>query len=302
MSRSVSNAASTPHGIIPALVTPLDEDGSLLEDGLRRVLDHVIEGGSHGVFVLGSSGEIYGLSDAQKQRVVEITVEHVDGRVPVYAGASEITTRDCIRTARMVESVGGVDALSVLTPYFMTPTQGELITHFTAIADSTELPVILYNNPGRTHVDLEVETVLQLAQVGGIIGLKDSSGDLPRVRRILAERPEDFCVLMGLDSRILAALEAGADGAIASTGNVAPHVVAGIYEAFRAGDRDRAAELQEALAALRVLVDRATFPLVLKEGLRVAGIDAGTCIAPAREVDPGLRDELRTVVEALSEL
>ena len=168
----------TPMGAIPALVTPLDPDGELLEDALRHVLDHVVDNGVHGVFVLGSSGEIYGLSDAQKRRVVEITVEHVAGRVPVYAGASEITTRDCIATARMVAAVGGVSALSVLTPYFMTPTQSELITHYTRIAESTDLPVILYTNPGRTQVDLDVETVLTLAEVPGIIGLKDSSGNL----------------------------------------------------------------------------------------------------------------------------
>lgn len=290
---------SSPHGSIPALVTPLDEDGHLLEDALRRVLDHVIDGGSHGVFVLGSSGEIYALSDAQKRRVVEVTVEHVAGRVPVYAGASEITTPDCIRTARMVQEVGGVDALSVLTPYFMTPTQGELVAHYTAIAGSTDLPVLLYNNPGRTHVTLEIETVLRLAEVDGIIGLKDSAGDLERLHRILAERPEGFCVLMGMDARILPALLAGADGAIASTGNIAPHVVAGIYDAVRGGDLDRAAALQEALIPLRALVDRATFPLVLKEGLRAAGVEAGTCAAPAREVDPALRAELQEVVTGL---
>lgn len=293
---------SSPHGSIPALVTPLDEEGELLEDSLRNVLDHVIDGGSHGVFILGSSGEIYALSESQKRRVVEITVEHVAGRVPIYAGASEITTPDCIRTARMVESVGGVEALSVLTPYFMTPTQGELVEHYRAISGSTDLPVILYNNPGRTHVQLEIGTVLRLSEVDGIIGIKDSAGDLGRVRRILAERPEGFCVLMGMDARILPALEAGADGAIASTGNVVPRVVAGIYDAFRAGDGARAETLQEALGTLRVLVDRATFPLVLKEGLRLAGVDAGSCAAPAREVDPALREELREVVETLSAL
>ena len=291
----------TPHGAIPALVTPLDADGELLEQGLRDVLDHVIAGGVHGVFVLGSSGEIYGLRDDQKRRVVELTVEHVAGRVPVYAGASEITTRDCIATAAMAERVGGVAALSVLTPYFMTPTQAELIDHYTAIAESTSLPVILYTNPGRTHVDLDLDTVLTLAQVPGIIGLKDSAGDLDATRALLAARPEGFAVLMGRDTLIEPALAAGAEGCIASTANIAPALVAGIYDAFVAGDLELARARQAALTPLRELLDKATFPVVLKEGLRMAGVDAGLCLAPARSLAEPWRTRLAEVVAALSD-
>ena len=195
---------SSPHGIIPALVTPLTESGDLLKDGLRDVLDFTIDRGVHGIFVLGSSGEIYGLDEDQKRRVVEIAVEHVAGRVPVYAGASEITTRDCLRAS--ADDRGGGrrgQGLSVLTPYFMTPTQGELVTHFREIAGGTDLPVLLYNNPGRTHVELSVETVLELAEVDGVVGLKDSAGDLERLRTILDARPAGFTVLVGLDTHIL---------------------------------------------------------------------------------------------------
>ena len=287
-----------PHGVIPALVTPLDPDGSILEDGLRALLDHVVDGGVHGVFVLGSSGEIYGLDDQQKRRVVEITVEHVAGRVPVYAGASEITTRDCVRTARMVGEVGGVAALSVLTPYFMTPTQRELVTHYTQIAAATDLPVILYTNPGRTQVHLDVETVLELADVDTIIGIKDSSGDPDLLARYLAGRPDDFAVLVGRDTLILEGLRGGADGAIASTANIAPALVAGIYDAFTTGDLERAERLQAALSPLRSIVDRATFPVILKEGLRLAGVDAGVPLAPARDLSDEVAAELALVVSA----
>lgn len=293
------DAPFRPHGAIPALVTPLDQNGELLEDGLRAVIDHVINGGVHGVFVLGSSGEIYGLDARQKRRVVEIAVEHVGGRVPVYAGASEITTRDCIATARMVERVGGVRALSVLTPYFMTPSQPELVDHYTAIAQSTDLPVILYTNPGRTQVDLSLDTILELAEVEGIIGLKDSAGDLAATREVLARRPEGFSVLMGRDTLIEPALAAGADGCIASTGNIAPRLVAGIYDAFVAGDIELARRRQAALSPLRELLDKATFPVVLKEGLRFAGVDAGTCLAPARELTEPWRSRLAEVVRTL---
>lgn len=290
---------SATYGTIPALVTPLTEEGELLERGLRDVLDFVIDRGVHGVFVLGTAGEIYGLSADQKRRVVEVTVEHVAGRVPVYAGASEITTRDCIATAAMVESVGQVAALSVLTPYLMTPTQSELVTHYKAIAASTSLPVLLYTNPGRTQVQLSLDTVLELAEVPNIVGIKDSSGILADAERLLARRPEGFAVLIGQDRLILDALLAGADGAIASTANVAPELVSGIYDAYRAGELDLARQRQEALSPLRDLLDQATFPVVLKEGLRLRGVDGGWCFAPARELTDQVGARLAEVVAAL---
>jgi len=288
-----------PHGIIPALVTPLDKDGELLEQGLRDVLDYTINNGVHGVFVLGSSGEIYGLSDAQKRRVVEITVEHVNGRVPVYAGASEITTRDCIKTAHMVQEVGGVSALSVLTPYFMTPTQSELIDHYKAIAAETDLPILLYSNPGRTQVPLALNTVVELAQVPNIVGVKDSAGNMTLTADYLREVPEDFAVIMGRDTLIYPALRMGAAGAIASTANIAPRLLAELYNAYVAGDDARALELQQRLSPLRNLVDKATFPVVLKEGLRCAGVEAGYCFAPARELAPEYREPLQKAVDAV---
>ncbi|RLP11445.1 4-hydroxy-tetrahydrodipicolinate synthase [Propionibacterium australiense] len=289
-----------PHGIIPALVTPLDREGELLEQGLRDLLDYTISNGVHGVFVLGSSGEIYGLSDAQKRRVVEITVEHVAGRVPIYAGASEITTRDCIATAHMVQSIGGVQALSVLTPYFMTPTQSELVEHYRAIAAETDLPILVYSNPGRTQVPVALGTVLELAEVDNIIGIKDSAGNMTLTADYIREVPEDFTVLMGRDTLIYPALAMGADGAIASTANIAPRLLSDLYNSFVAGDRARALELQEQLSPLRNLVDKATFPVVLKEGLRYAGVEAGFCFAPARELDEQYREPLRTAVLAVT--
>ena len=292
----------TPKGVIPALVTPLDSDGELMEDALRNVIDFTIAGGVHGIFILGSSGELYGLDDAQKRRVVEISAEHIDGRVPLYAGASEITTRDCIKTARMVEAIGGVSALSVLTPYFMTPTQSELIEHFTAIAASTDLPVLLYGNEGKTHVKITAETSLALRAVDNIIGIKDSSGDMSLMIDYLAAAPAGFSVLAGRDTLIYAGLCHGAAGAIASTANIAPRLVSEIYNSFVAGDHHRSLELQFALAPLRRALDAATFPVVLKEGLRLAGIDAGYCLAPARDLSIEKRKELAGVIADIGNL
>ena len=286
----------TPRGVIPALVTPLSREGDLLEQGLRDVIDYTIAAGVHGVFVLGSAGEFYGLSKETKRRVIEIAVEHAAGRVPVYAGASEITTRSAVEVARTAQEIGGVSALSVLTPYFMSPTQSELVRHFTAVAAGTELPIILYTNPARAHVELTLETIVALSKVDNIIGLKDSAGDLAFTRRVIQETPEDFSVLIGRDNLILDALRAGAAGAIASTANIAPAISVGIYSAFAAGDLDEARRRQEELVPLRALLDKATFPVVLKEGLRMAGVEAGSCLQPASELTEPYRTRLAEYV------
>lgn len=286
-----------PRGVVPALVTPLDADGTLLVDGLRTLLDHVIDAGVHGVFLLGSAGEFYGLTDEQRLQVMETAVEHVGGRVPVYAGAGEITTRAGVRAVRLLGSVAGIDALSVLTPYFLTPTQTELRDHFLAVAAATDLPVLLYSNPGRTNVPISPETVAELAEVHNIVGIKDSSGDLAVTARYLEAAPPGFSVLIGKDTLIHEGLRLGAVGAIASTANVAPRLVAEIYNAFARGDDARAAELQRQLAPLRVAVDSATFPVALKEGLRMVGVDAGLCLAPAREMGRQERAQLAEAVD-----
>lgn len=286
----------TPSGVIPALVTPLTREGDLLEQGLRDVIDFTIAAGVHGVFVLGSAGEFYGLSKETRRRVIEIAVEHTAGRVPVYAGASEITTRSAVEVARTAQEIGGVSALSVLTPYFMSPTQSELVRHFTAVAAGTELPIILYTNPARAHVELTLETIVALSKVDNIIGLKDSAGDLAFTRRVIQETPEDFSVLIGRDNLILDALRAGAAGAIASTANIAPAISVGIYSAFVAGDLDEARRRQEELVPLRALLDKATFPVVLKEGLRMAGVEAGYCLQPASELTEPYRTRLAEYV------
>src|SRR3954451_619866 len=289
-----------PKGVIPALVTPLDKNGQVMEEALRKVIDYTISGGVHGLFILGSSGEIYGLTPEQKRRVVEITVDHTAGRVPVYCGASEITTRDCIQTAQMVEEIGGVAALSVLTPYFMSPTQTELAEHFKAIAKSTNLPIILYGNEARTQVKIDVKTCEELSKVDNIIGIKDSSGDMTRMAEYLRVTDrETFSVLAGRDTLIYAGLCHGGSGAIASTGNIAPKLVSEIYNTFIAGDQQKSLELQLKLAPLRLAVDKATFPVVLKEGLKMVGIDVGYAFAPAAEMNPESRKLLENVLKDL---
>ena len=290
-----------PKGIIPALVTPMDRDGTLLEDGLREVIDYTIEGGVHGVFVLGSTGEIYGLDARQKQRVLEITVNHVAGRVPIYAGASEITTKDCIQTAQLAESIGGISAVSVLTPYFITPSQEELKEHYKAIAGSTSLPIILYGNDEKTNVSITPDTAVELADVENIVAIKDSSGDMTKMGEYIRRTQEkEFSVLAGRDTLIFANLCYGGTGGIASTGNIAPAIVSGIYDAYEAGEFEKARELQYKLAPLRLAFGLGSFPVVMKEALNLVGVNAGVTLGPINEMTQPNRKKLIQVLKDLN--
>lgn len=288
-----------PFGVIPALVTPLDENGNLMEDALRQVVDYTIAGGVHGVFVLGSTGEIYGLDFEQKKRAIEIVVEQTAGRVPVYAGASEITTRDCIKMAKLAESYD-VAAVSVLTPYFITPSKSELKEHYLKIAASTKLPIILYGNNDRTNVNIPPDLVEELANVDNIVGIKDSSGDMTQMGEYIRRTEgKEFNVLGGRDTMILANLAYGGAGAIAATANIVPSIVAGIYNSYRAGDLDMAREYQYALAPLRIAFGLGSFPVVMKEALRLVGIDAGVCLSPVGPISEENRKKLMEILKKL---
>ena len=292
-----------PRGIIPAMVTPIDETGRIKEASVRKLVNHLIDGGVHGLFPVGSQGEAFSLTFEQKKEVIRIVIDETRGRVPVYAGTGAVTTRETIETTKMAQDLG-VNAVSVITPYFIIPNQKELIAHYTAIAKACPgLPVLLYSNPDRTQVPFPISTVLELAAVDNIIGIKDSSGDMSLTGEyIRLTRGMNFHVLMGRDTLIYAALCYGAAGSICATGNVDPRVPVEIYEAFIAGDHKRALDAQFRLAPLRVAVGLGTFPVVVKEALTMIGIDAGPAILPIGPMTPENREKLRKVISDMGML
>ncbi len=296
---STPDAPLKVKGIIPAMVTPFHEDESLNLEALKQLVDFLIEGGVHGLFPTGSQGEFYALTPGERQRVWDTVVEVAAGRVPVYAGTGGITTQEVISLNRLAERVG-VDAVSVITPFFVTPTQDELHTHYTAIADATKLPVILYNNPGRTGgVSLSADLVARLATHPNIVGIKDSSGDLTLTMSYINRTVDDFAVLLGRDTLIYAGLLHGAKGAITATANAAPEVVVAIYEAYVEGNLSRALIAQTALAPLRHAFSLGTFPVVVKEALSLIGIEAGPARGPVGPMAPEQREKLKIVLEGL---
>lgn len=270
-----------PKGILPAMITPRTKDGDINIPALRKLIDFLIDGGVHGVFSLATTGEFYSISECEYQEILEVTVDQTAGRVPVYAGAISIGTRESIKKAEIAQKVGGIAAISVLTPYFISITQKELYNHFAAIANSTDLRVILYDNAPKTQITIKPETVAKLSTIPNIVGIKDSTGDLTNLANIIAKtRGQEFGVVMGKDSLIAGALLYGATGAVAATANVAPKLVSGIYNKFMAGDLEGAMADQYKLLPLRDAFNLGSFPTVIKEALALIGIDCGPCALP----------------------
>ncbi len=289
--------AFTPKGIVIPVVTPVDAEGRFKETEYRKLLQYFIDNGIHGVFPFGTSGEFYAFDNGFYRHVLEVTMDVAKGRMDVYAGANHITPRGAIELAKIAEACG-VDALSVLTPLFVSQTQKEVETYYRTVADATSLPIVIYNNKPKTNVTVEPATIRELAKVKNIVAVKDSTGDMTNSEeyiRLTRDIP-DFCVLMGRDTLIYAALHYGAAGAITSCGNVAPRIAVDIYENFKAGKYQEALEAQFKLSALRVASNMGTFPVVIKEALNMLGFNVGDCAAPILPLNEEQRTRLRAVL------
>jgi len=284
-------------GIIPPVVTPMNADESLDSDGLRRHIDYLLGFGVHGIFVLGTTGEFYALDEGEKQAVVAAAVGHVDGRVPVFAGTGAETTREVVRLTRMAEKEGA-DGVSVITPYFLKPTQAELVDHFRRVAESTALPVVLYNNPATCGgVSIEPDTVAKLAELPNVVGIKDSSGDLQNTIEIIRRVPDRFAVLNGRDTLICAALVFGAKGAIPASCNIAPDLCVGIYESFARGDLTAARAFQDRLHPIRLALALGTGNGAVKEAMALLGRPTGPNRGPISPLSAEKRAKLKEILD-----
>src|SRR5579862_6214911 len=285
-------------GIIPPVATPMRDNEDLDLPRLRWFLDHLINNGVHGIFVLGTNSEFYALDEREKQEVIAAAVAHVNKRVPVYAGTGAETTREVIRLTKMAEREG-VDGVSIITPYFISPTQQEIFDHYRRIAESTKLPVVLYNNPSTCGgLTIAVDTVARLAEIPNILAVKDSSGDLQNTNEYLRVVPERFSVLMGRDTLIFPALMFGARGAVPATGNIAPALLAEIYNAFQRGDLEASKAAQLRLNPLRLALSLCTAPGAVKEALRLAGRSIGPCRSPVSGIAPEKLPKMRAALMA----
>ena len=269
-------------GVVVPIITVIDEDERIDEQGMRDQVEYVIRGGMQGILAFGSNGEFYQVEEDEMERGLKIMVDQAAGRVPVYFGIGAINTKKCIRLARMAVE-NGASCISVLQPMFLKPTQDELYRHFKAIADAVPgTPMLLYNNPGRVGYGLSADLVTRLAhEVENIVGIKDTSGDMTLTEEFVRRnRDVDFKVFGGKDTLLFVSLCVGAVGGVCTAGNFMPELIGAVYQKYITGDFEGAREAQFKLNPVRLSMDAASFPVAAKDMAILRGSAAGKPYLP----------------------
>ena len=272
-------------GIIVPILTPVDQDENVDEARLRRQVDFVIDHGVHGILAFGSNGEFYMFQPEEMERALRIILDQTAHRVPVFFGMGMVNTKSCIILAKMAEQAGA-DGISVLQPMFLKPTEDELYAHFKAIANAVpDLPMLLYNNPGRVGYTMSGNLVERLArEVDNIVGIKDSSGDMTQTEEFIRRTQDiDFKVFGGKDTLIYATLAHGGVGAVCTTANYMPDLVVSVYNAYLKGNPRQALEYQFKLNPIRLSMDKTSFPVATKDMANMLHMDVGIPIRPSLE-------------------
>jgi 4-hydroxy-tetrahydrodipicolinate synthase len=287
-----------PCGVVPALVTPFQKDESIDYDAWTNVLKYLIGCGIDGLFAVGTGGEFYAMTEVERREAMRFVIRTVGGRVPVYAQVGSVTTRESVALARYAEEVGA-DYLVVITPYYIRPSEDELVRHYEAICASVKTPVLAYNIPGRTGVELTPDAVRRIAESQlNFIGLKDSSGKLEQVRNWIEL---GLCVFMGSDNLIYPALELGCVGAVAVCANVAPKLFVQLFQAWKKCDSAEAERLQQLAAELRLALRVSAAHPLIKEAMALAGLPAGVPRRPSGLISRTELEGLHSIVAKLRE-
>ena len=274
-------------GIIPPIITPMNDDESINVAELRAQVNRQIEGGVHAIFCFGTNGEGYILNGKEKELVLRTVIEETNGRVPVYAGTGCISTKETIEQSRMAQSLGA-DVLSIITPSFAAASQNELYEHYKAVAEAVDMPIVLYNIPARTGNALAPATVAKLAQIDNIVGAKDSSGNFTNILAYIdagkSKKNGTFSTLSGNDQLIIWNLLAGGTGGIAGCANVYPHVMASIYNLFMEGKIEEAKAANASIASFRACFKYGNPNTIVKTAVAMLGYNVGKCRAPFNQV------------------
>lgn len=279
-------------GSIPAILTPMQDDGSLDLPAFRRLLDWHISEGSDGVVVVGTTGESPTVNVDEHCQLIETAVQHVAKRIPVIAGTGANSTSEAIELARFAKKAGADAHLSVV-PYYNKPTQEGLFQHFKSIADAVDLPLILYNVPGRTVADMSNDTILRLASVPRIIGIKDATGNIERGTDLLKRAPAGFDVWSGDDATAMVLTLLGAKGTISVTANVAPRLMHEMFAAALAGDLPRAREINFRLLGLHRHLFVEANPIPVKWAVEQLGLIKGALRLPMTPLMPENHERVR---------
>lgn len=287
-------------GILLAPVTPFQRDESLDLAGLRTLIEHFVAAGVHGLFVLASQGEFFSLDRDERRRVARTAVRAAGGRVPVIVNSGAMPTAEAVRLSQEAEQEG-VDALGVITPFYLKPTAEELFEHYRAILRAVRCPVYAYNNPPRSGVGLDVRTLVRLAEASPRFrGIFDANGDLALARRCAGLQGGRFEYFLAGRMELAEALRAGAKGTVLATANAAPREFVRWFEAVRRGDRAEAERLQRHLTPLHTLFRTAPFPASMKACLKLQGLPAGPPRRPALPLPPSLRARAAKILQRLA--
>lgn len=283
------------HGSMVALVTPMHEDGSIDEAAFARFINWQIAEGTQGIIPVGTTGESPTLSHDEHKRVVEIAIKTAAGRVPVIAGAGSNSTTEAIGLAKHARAAGA-DAVLVVTPYYNKPTQEGLFRHYTAIADQADVPVIIYNIPGRSVIDMSVETMARLARHKNIVGVKDATANLTRPLHTTRACGADFAQLSGEDHTAIAYLASGGHGCISVTANVAPRLCAEMHNAWAVGDVQGAMAIQARLVPLHDAMFVESNPGPVKFAVSLLGYGTNTSRLPMAPVSEATEAKVRAAM------
>jgi len=284
-------------GIMTALVTPMS-DGRVDESTLRDLVDWQIEMGAAGLVPCGTTGESATLDYKEHERVTDIVVEQANKRVPVIAGTGSNSTWEAIKLTRHAKE-SGADAALVITPYYNKPTQEGMYRHFEAVAKEADIPILLYNVPGRTGINLMPETVGRLAQIDNIIGIKDATNNIKQTLDTIDACDGEIVILSGDDFGNLSIMAVGGKGAISVTANVAPGLLSEFYAAWDRGDQERAAQLQRRLHPLHCAMFFETNPIPAKWGVHLLGKCSDEIRLPMTPLDQKYRPELEKIMKGL---
>lgn len=287
-------------GIISPILTPMNEDETLNLEELRVQVDRMIDNGIHGIFPFGTNGEGYILTAEEKKLVVETVVDQTNGRVPVYAGTGTLSTKETIEQSKMAQAAGA-DILSIITPSFAAASQDELYTHYKAVAEAVDMPIVLYNIPARTGNALTPATIGRLAEIENIIGAKDSSGNFANILGYVDAGKKktngEFYTLSGNDQLIIWTLLAGGTGGIAGCANVYPQTMASIYDLFMEGKIEEAKKANESIQSFRACFKYGNPNTIVKTATRLLGHNVGPCRAPFNQIPEEGIEAIKKVLE-----
>jgi 4-hydroxy-tetrahydrodipicolinate synthase len=289
-------------GVLPAIITPFKRNSAMDLDiqGMERNISFLVSRGVHGIVPCGSTGESATLTFEEHEKVIKITVDTVNGKVPVLAGTGSNNTAEAIRLTRAAKDIGA-DGVLVISPYYNKPNRSGLIKHYTKLAD-LDIPVVMYNVPGRTGQNLEPDLVAELAQHPNIVAIKEASGNIGQISRIIEETQDDeFMVISGDDNITLPILALGGAGVISVAANVDPKRMVAMYEAMKHGDYQKALVLHYALAPLLRSMFIDTNPIPVKKAVELRGMAGGPVRLPLDELDEKKTEQLKKILATIPE-